>query len=163
MNGGDKMNRDDFPMLKNDLIYFDNGATTFKPKSVIDEVSNYYNNLSVNSHRGDYDLSREVDELYDETRKVVKEFINADRKEEVIFTKGTTESMNMIVFGFMKNYLKKGDEVLITKTEHASNVLPWFTLEKELGIKVKYIPILKATSISTIITYHLHLYIMLNL
>ena len=141
MNGGDKMNRDDFPMLKNDLIYFDNGATTFKPKSVIDEVSNYYNNLSVNSHRGDYDLSRCVDELYENTRDKVKDFINAQKREEVIFTKGTTESMNMIIFGFMKNFLKPGDEVLITKTEHASNVLPWFTLEKEMGIIIKYIPL----------------------
>ena len=135
------MNREDFPMLEHDYIYFDNGATTFKPKSVIDEISNYYLNLSVNSHRGDYELSLKVDELYEGTRDLVKDFINANRREEIIFTKGTTESMNMIVFGFMKNYLKKGDEVLITKTEHASNVLPWFTLEKELGIKVKYIPL----------------------
>lgn len=135
------MNREDFPMLKKNIIYFDNGATTFKPKCVIDEVSNYYENLSVNSHRGDYDLSRKVDELYEDTRDLVRDFINAKKKEEIIFTKGTTESMNMIVFGFMKNYLKPGDEVLITKTEHASNVLPWFTLEKELGIIVKYIPL----------------------
>ena len=74
MNGGDKMNREDFPMLKKDYIYFDNGATTFKPKSVIDEISNYYLNLSVNAHRGDYDLSRMVDELYEETRDLVKDF-----------------------------------------------------------------------------------------
>ena len=135
------MNREDFPMLNKDYIYFDNGATTFKPKCVIDEISNYYMNLSVNAHRGDYDLSRKVDELYESTRDDVKNFINAKRREEIIFTKGTTESMNMIVFGFMKNYLKPGDEVLITKTEHASNVLPWFTLEKDLGIKVNYIPL----------------------
>ena len=135
------MNRDDFPMLKHDYIYFDNGATTFKPKAVIDEVNNYYENYSVNAHRGDYDLSKKVDELYDETRNTVKRFINAKDSREIIFTKGTTESMNMIIFGFMKNYLKRGDEVLITKTEHASNVLPWFTLEKELGVVVKYIPL----------------------
>ena len=141
MNGGDKMNRDDFPMIKNDYIYFDNGATTFKPKCVIDEVVNYYENLSVNAHRGDYDLSRHVDELYESTRDDVKNFINANKREEIIFTKGTTESMNMIVFGFMENYLNPGDEVLITKTEHASNVLPWFTLEEKFGIKVNYIPL----------------------
>ena len=135
------MNREDFPMLKKDYIYFDNGATTYKPKCVIDEISNYYENYSVNAHRGDYDLSRCVDELYEDTRDLVKDFINAKKREEIIFTKGTTESMNMIVFGFMKNYLHKGDEVLITKTEHASNVLPWFTLEKELGIIVNYIPL----------------------
>lgn len=141
MNGGDEMNREDFPMLENDYIYFDNGATTFKPKKVIDETVNYYVNYSVNSHRGDYDLSKKVDDLFERTREIVQKFINAQRKEEIIFTKGTTESMNMIVFGFMKNYLCRDDEVLITKMEHASNVLPWFTLEKELGIKVKYIPL----------------------
>ena len=135
------MNREDFPMLKNNYIYFDNGATTFKPKCVIDEITNYYENLCVNAHRGDYDLSRNVDELYESTRDDVKNFINANRREEVVFTKGTTESINMIVFGFMKNFLKPNDEVLITKTEHASNVLPWFTLEKELRIKVNYIPL----------------------
>ena len=137
------MNREDFPMLNKDIIYFDNGATTFKPKCVIDEITNYYENICANSHRGDYDLSHKVDELYESTREATKKFINASDTREIIFTKGTTESMNMIVFGFMKNYLKKDDEVLITKTEHASNVLPWFTLEKELGIKVKYIPLVK--------------------
>ena len=94
------MNREDFPMLEHDYIYFDNGATTFKPKSVIDEISNYYLNLSVNSHRGDYELSLKVDELYENTRDLVRDFINANRREEIIFTKGTTESMNMTVFGF---------------------------------------------------------------
>ena len=140
MNGGDKMNREDFPMLKNNLIYFDNGATTFKPKVVINEVTKYYEEYCANSHRGDYDISLKVDDLYEETRDMVKSFINASDRREIVFTKGTTESMNMIIFGFMKNYLRKDDEVLITKTEHASNVLPWFTLEKELGIKVKFIP-----------------------
>ncbi len=135
------MNREDFPMLKNDLIYFDNGATTLKPQCVINEITNYYENYSANAHRGDYDISRKVDELYEKTRDDVKEFINANKREEIIFTKGTTESMNMIIFGFMKNYLQKDDEVLITKTEHASNVLPWYTLEKEIGIKVKFIPL----------------------
>ncbi len=141
MNGGEIMNREDFPMLKNDLIYFDNGATTLKPQCVINEITNYYENYSANAHRGDYDISRKVDELYEKTRDDVKEFINANKREEIIFTKGTTESMNMIIFGFMKNYLQKDDEVLITKTEHASNVLPWYTLEKEIGIKVKFIPL----------------------
>ena len=135
------MNREDFPMLKQNIIYFDNGATTLKPKCVIDEITNYYENYGANSHRGDYDISKKVDDLYESTRDLVREFINANNRREIVFTKGTTESMNMIIFGFMKNYLKKDDEVLITKTEHASNVLPWFTLEKKLGIKVKYIPL----------------------
>ena len=135
------MNREDFPMLIKDYIYFDNGATTYKPKCVIDAISDYYSNYCANAHRGDYDISQKVDSLYEDTRDVVKEFINANSRKEIIFTKGTTESLNMIVFGFMKNYLKKDDEVLITKMEHASNVLPWYQLEKEIGIKVKFIPL----------------------
>lgn len=141
MNGGDSVNRTDFPMLNNNLIYFDNGATTFKPKCVIDKTVDYYSNYCANCHRGDYDISQKVDKMFEETRDLVKDFINAKYREEIIFTKGTTDSLNMIVFGFMKNYLKKGDEVLITKTEHASNVLPWFKLEKEIGIKVNYMPL----------------------
>ena len=133
------MNREDFPMLKKDLIYFDNGATSLKPHCVIEAINDYYENYSANSHRGDYDISKKVDALFENTREKVRNFINAKDSKEIIFTKGTTESMNMIIFGFMKYYLKKDDEVLITKTEHASNVLPWFILEKEIGIKVKYI------------------------
>lgn len=135
------MNREDFPMLLKDYIYFDNGATTFKPKSVILAMEDYYFNYCANAHRGDYDISQKVDTLYEDTRDLVKEFINANSRKEIIFTKGTTESLNMIVFGFMRNYLKKDDEVLITKMEHASNVLPWYELEKEIGIKVKFIPL----------------------
>jgi len=137
------MNREDFPMLKENYIYFDNGATTFKPNKVIDKVVEYYTKYSVNAHRGDYDLSHKVDSLYEDTREVVRKFINAKDKDEIIFTSGTTESLNMIVSSFMKYYLHSGDEVLITKTEHASNVLPWFELEKEIGIVVKYIPLNK--------------------
>lgn len=135
------MNRDDFLMLNNDYIYFDNGATTFKPNSVVNKVVDYYTKYTANSHRGDYDLSQKVDYLYEETRDKVKNFINASSSKEIIFTSGTTMSLNMIVFGFMKYYLQKGDEVLITKAEHASNVLPWLELEKEIGIVVKYIPL----------------------
>ncbi len=135
------MNREDFSMLKNDYIYFDNSATTFKPKQVVDKIVDYYTNYTANAHRGDYDISHKVDVEYENTREIVRKFINAKDKNEIVFTSGTTESMNMIVFSFMKNYLKKGDEVLITKTEHASNVLPWFELEKEMGIVVKFIPL----------------------
>ncbi len=137
------MNREDFLMFENnpDIIYFDNGATTFKPKKVIHKIGDYYTKYTANAHRGDYDISLKVDTEYENTREVVKNFINAKDISEIIFTKGTTDSMNMIVFGFMKYYLKKGDEVLITKSEHASNVLPWFELEKKLGIIVKFIPL----------------------
>ena len=137
------MNREDFLMCKDALIYLDNGATTFKPKQVINKVVDYYTNYTANCHRGDYDISQKVDFEYESTREVVRKFINAGSREEIIFTSGTTESLNMIIFSFMRHYLKKGDEVLITKAEHASNVLPWFELEKEMGIVVKFIPLTK--------------------
>ncbi len=133
------MNRDDFEILKNNLIYFDNGATTLKPKQVRDAIIEYYNKYSANAHRGDYKISAKVDEIYEATRRDVCEFINAKEPSEIVFTSGTTNSMNMIVFGFFRDYLKKDDEVLITLSEHASNIVPWFILQKEIGIKVKYI------------------------
>jgi cysteine desulfurase/selenocysteine lyase len=124
-------------MLEKSLIYFDNAATTFKPNQVINSVIDYYSNYTANAHRGDYDISYEVDTKYEGVRKKVKEFINAKKDEEIVFTSGTTQSLNMIVNGFFKNYLNDGDEVLLTKAEHASNILPWFNIEKD--IKIKYI------------------------
>lgn len=132
------MKLEDFPMLKQDIIYFDNGATTFKPKCVIDAMNDYYSNYSANAHRGDYDISYKVDVNYEGARKKVADFINAAR-EEVVFTSGTTDSLNMIVNGFFANYLEAGDEILITLSEHASNVLPWFRLAKTHGVKISYI------------------------
>lgn len=133
------MNREDIPMLKNNLIYFDNGATTLKPQSVIDEITNYYSNYCSNAHRGDYKISLKVDNAYEGVRKKIKNFINTKETSEIVFTSGTTDSLNRVVFGYFKQTLKKDDEVLLTQSEHASNILPWFILEKELGIKVKYI------------------------
>ena len=133
------MNRSDFPMLDQDIIYFDNGATTFKPKCVIDSIVDYYENYSANAHRGDYDISYKVDVKYESVREKVRSFINAKDKEEIIFTSGTTMSLNLIAQSFFSKYLEPGDEVLITKTEHASNVLPWFYLANKIGIKINYI------------------------
>ena len=133
------MNRSDFPMLDQDLIYFDNGATTFKPNTVISSINEYYTKYSANAHRGDYDISYKVDLKYEDVRDKVKDFINAKEKEEVIFTSGTTMSLNLVASAFFEKYLEAGDEVLITKTEHASNVLPWFNLANKLGIKINYI------------------------
>ena len=135
------MYRDDFPMLEKDIIYFDNGATSLKPKCVIDKVTDYYKNYSANAHRGDYDISYKVDVAYEQTRELVKDFINASSVEEIIFTSGTTESLNMIVNGFFANIIDAGDEILITTSEHASNVLPWFSLAKEYGCVVRFIPL----------------------
>ena len=132
--------REEFPMLKNNsIIYFDNGATTFKPKIVIDSICEYYENYSANAHRGDYNISLKTDMMYENARKKVKDFINASRPEEIVFTSGTTESLNMIIKGYFKKQLKRGDEVLLTKSEHASNIIPWFDLCKEIGCVVKYI------------------------
>lgn len=135
------MNRDDFPMLNNDIIYFDNSATTLKPKQVLESITKYYTKYTSNAHRGDYKTSLKVDTLYEDTRFKVKDFINADSEKEIIFTSGTTNSLNIVASCFAKYNLKKGDEILIAKTEHASNVLPWLELEKEIGVKVKYIPL----------------------
>ena len=135
------MNREDFPLLKEDIIYFDNSATSLKPKCVIDKITDYYTNYPANAHRGDYDLSYKVDQEYEETRNLVKEFINAEYLEEIIFTNGTTDSLNMIVDGFFANLLEANDEVLLTTSEHASNILPWFRLVKKNNIEINYIPL----------------------
>lgn len=133
------MNRDDFLILNKDIIYFDNGATTFKPKVLSEEISKYYNEYSANAHRGDYDISIKVDDMYEKTRDLVKEFINAKSREEIVFTSGTTDSLNKIIFGYFRHNLKENDEIILTKSEHASNVLPWFELADELKLKIKYV------------------------
>ena len=133
------MNRDDFNMLNKDIIYFDNAATTLKPKQVIDDITEYYNEYSANAHRGDYDISLKVDNKISETRNLVKEFINAKETSEIVFTSNATDSINKIVFGYFKNILKPGDEVLLTDSEHASLILPWFELAEELDLKISYI------------------------
>lgn len=135
------MNREDFPAIDENLIYFDNSATSLKPKCVIDKMVEYYSKYTSNIHRGDYNNAIRTNKEYDETRDVVKDFIHAKNSDEIVFTSGTTDSMNTIVFGYFKNILKKDDEVLITKSEHASNVLPWFVLEKMGKCTVKYIPL----------------------
>ena len=133
------MNRDDFNILNTNIVYFDSAATGLKPKKVIDSISDYYNNYSANAHRGDYDISIKVDQKIDEVRTLIKDFINADSKDEIVFTYGTTDSINKIVFGYYKYILSKDDEVILTKAEHASNVLPWFELKEQIGFKIKYI------------------------
>ena len=136
------MNREDFLIFKNsNMVYFDNGATTLKPIQVRDAINKYYDEYTANIHRGDYTNSLKVSELYDNCRELVRELINAKHTSEIVFTSGTTASLNDIAFGYFANHLKKGDEVLITESEHASNVLPWFILQKELGIIVNYIPL----------------------
>lgn len=136
----------DFPILNktmqnHHLIYLDNAATTFKPTTVLDSIKDYYENYCANTHRGDYDIAHTADVKYDEARQIVANFIGAD-KNEVVFTAGASMSLNMIAYGYAK-FLQSGDEILITEAEHASNVLPWFTIAKEKGCIIRYIPLTK--------------------
>lgn len=131
------MHREDFSKdIIENYIYLDNGATTLKPKVVIDKMSEYYTKYSANAHRGDYSLSYKVDVEYESARRKVAEFINAD-VSEVVFTSGATEGLNIIARGFFENILEPGDEVIISDAEHASNVLPWFRLAKSNGVVVR--------------------------
>ena len=133
------MNREDFNILKKDVIYFDNAATSLKPNVVIEKINEYYNEYPVSYHRGEYDLALKVEKEVEETRLLIKDYINASSINEIIFTSGTTLGINLIVNGFFKKYLNEGDEVLLNKGEHASLVLPWLILKEELNINIKYI------------------------
>jgi len=135
------MNRNDFLLLNKNIVYLDSAATSLKPKQIAESISDYYNNYSANTHRADYEIGLKVDEKYETTRLLVKDFINAKKTKEIIFTNGTTDSLNKIIFGFFKYYLNESDEVLITKSEHASTILPWFELADEKNIKVSYMPL----------------------
>ncbi len=128
------MHREDFNILNSNIIYFDNGATTLKPKSVIESITKYYEEYPMNAHRGDYKLSLLTSNLYEETRVKVKDFINANKKEEIVFTSGSTESLNMIINGYFKDKLTSNDEVILSKSEHASLILPFM----ELGVNIKF-------------------------
>ena len=134
------MNREDFPMLNNNLIYFDNGATTLKPKQVIESMNRYYLEHTSNIHRGDYDAALKTNMEYDQVRDIVASFVNCDSRE-VIYTSGATMSLNLVVFGYMKKHLHKGDVVLLNKGEHASNILPWIRLQEEIGICIQFVPL----------------------
>ena len=131
--------RNDFPMFKNnpDLVYLDSAATSLKPQCVIDAVVDFYTKHTSNVHRGDYDIAALNDRLYDDTRKAVAKLINCDANE-VVYTHNVSHSLNQIAFG-LKDQLTKDDTVLLTYAEHASNLLPWFYLQKEIGFQIEYI------------------------
>ena len=133
--------KEEFPILNTGVIYLDNGATTLKPNRVINKIAECMRDYLTNAHRGDYKLSIKSSSEFEKARETVRKFINAKSSKEIIFTSGSTESINEVVYGYFMNKLSKYDEVLITKSEHASNILPWFDLEKKIGIKVKYIPL----------------------
>jgi len=139
------MNRDDFPILKRTihnrpLVYFDNAATTQKPQPVIDALSFYYSRFNSNIHRGVHGLSQEATALFEETREKVRQFINAPSNQEVIFTRGTTESINLVASSFGKVFINEGDEILITEMEHHSNIVPWQFICEEKKAHLKVLP-----------------------
>ena len=129
----------DFPLLENrDIAYLDSGATTQKPKQVIEAIEKYYKNNNANPHRGAYSLSIEATEQYENTRTKIAEFIDAKHREEIIFSKNATESLNLIAYSYGIEKLKKDEEVVISIMEHHSNLVPWQKVTKKTGSKLKY-------------------------
>lgn len=138
--------RKDFPILERkihgkDLIYFDNGATTQKPKCVIEAMNDSYLDKNANIHRGVHHLSQVATQAHEDARATVQKFINAKHAHEIIFTRGTTESINLVAFSFGEAFLKEGDEVIVSTMEHHSNIVPWQMLEQRKGIKLRVVPI----------------------
>mgnify|MGYP003477176286 FL=1 len=138
--------RKDFPILQTKvygkpLIYLDNAATTQKPQAVLESLHNYYTRYNSNVHRGVHFLSQQATEAYEVARKKIAGYINARHEHEIIFTKGTTNSINLVAASFGKKFLKSGDEVLISAMEHHSNIVPWQLICEEKGATLKVIPI----------------------
>lgn len=138
--------RNDFPILKTivhgkPLVYLDNAATTQKPQYVIDKTNNYYKKYNANIHRGVHALSQEATKEFESARIIVKNFINALGKNEIIFTRGTTESINLVASSYGRKNIKAGDEIIISTMEHHSNIVPWQMLCEEKDAKLKIIPV----------------------
>ena len=138
--------RADFPILNqtisgHPLVYLDNGASTQKPSQVIDVINDFYETDNANVHRGIHTLSQRATDRFEGARKTVQKFINAESDDEIIFTRGTTEAINLVASSFVRDSFKAGDEVLISAMEHHSNIVPWQMLEQSIGIKLNVIPI----------------------
>ncbi|NDV80424.1 aminotransferase class V-fold PLP-dependent enzyme [Bacteroides sp. 51] len=138
--------RQDFPILQREvygkpLIYFDNAATTQKPRQVVESIVDEYYSVNANVHRGVHFLSQQATELHEGSREAVSKFINARSISEVVFTRGTTESINLLAFSFGEEFMQEGDEVIISTMEHHSNIVPWQLLAARKGIAIKVIPI----------------------
>ncbi len=137
--------KDDFPIFAHwrskgkPLIYLDSAATTQKPQCVIDALDEYYSNFNANVHRGAYELSQISTDLYEESRSAVARFINAPRSESIIFTRNTTESLNLVAYAWGLNNLRKGDEVILTEMEHHSNLVPWHIIARHTGAVLKFV------------------------
>ena len=137
--------RKDFPILQRKihgtkpLVYLDNASTTQKPKQVIDAISNYYNTYNANIHRAVYELALESTEAFEATRDKVAKFLNIQKREEIIFVRGTTEAINLVAYAWGRKHIEKGDIIVTTEYEHHSNIVPWQLLVKEKGAKLEYI------------------------
>jgi len=145
MNFDLKTIRQQFPALHQqihgkDLVYLDNSATTLKPQVVIDSISEYYSTINSNIHRGIHYLSQRSTECYEQARETVARFINAKESCEVIFTRGTTDSINLVAFSFGETFLKEGDEIIVSAMEHHSNLVPWQMVCERKKCKLKFIP-----------------------
>ncbi len=137
--------RKDFPLLQQktynrQIIYFDNAATTQKPNAVIDITSEYYQKYNSNIHRGVHFLSEKMSEAYENSRRIIKHFMNAKHQHEIIFTSGTTEAVNLVAFTFGEKYIFPGDEIIVTEMEHHSNIVPWQMMCERKGAKIKALP-----------------------
>ena len=131
--------KNDFPLLQNrDIAYLDSGATSQKPQVVIDAIENFYKNYNANPHRGAYTLSQEATEIYEDTRTKIAKFINAKHREEIIFSKNATESLNLIAYSYGLEKIQKDDEIVISIMEHHSNLVPWQKVAKTKGAKLNY-------------------------
>ena len=138
--------RQDFPILQRQvygrpLVYLDNGATTQKPRCVVEAMTEEYYNVNANVHRGVHFLSQKATDLHEQSRETVRRFLNANSVNEIIFTRGTTESMNLVVSCFSEAFMQEGDEVIISTLEHHSNIVPWQLAQNRKGIKLRVIPI----------------------
>jgi cysteine desulfurase/selenocysteine lyase len=138
--------RTQFPILEQTvydkpLVYLDNGATTQKPESVIHKINSVYTEQNSNIHRGVHFLSTQMTDKYEEARKVIKDFIHARKSQEIIFTKGTTDAINLVAFSFGERYICEGDEIAVTQTEHHSNIVPWQMLCERKKARLKVIPV----------------------
>ena len=137
--------RKEFSILNNKdskpLIYFDNASTSLKPNAVINKLTEYYSQYPVNIHRSLYKIGEKATQEYEQVRSSVKEFINAESNKNIIFTKGTTESINLVAYSWGRKFLKSNDEILLSEMEHHSNNVPWQLCAKATGAKIKYIPI----------------------
>lgn len=144
--------RKEFPVLNQEvnghpLVYFDNAATTQKPKAVIDALIDYYQGYNSNIHRGIHTLAEKATKAYENTRASLRDFVNAAEVEEIIFTKGTSESINLIAATYGRKFINKGDDIIISGLEHHSNIVPWQLLAKEKEANIKVIPVLEDGSL----------------